>query len=285
MAMAQSRFFSEPSGTSIEIETSGRTIRPLVAMPATIVDEAQLTFDEEGLYTAAVDPANVAMVEIQASPTAFEAYDVLGADELTIGANLGKLQSALSDARLGKRTDDPVSLDIDETRTLVETEREYDHTTLSKTDERLNIDPDAIRQRPETPNLELSYTATVGVDAFCDAIGYIGTDYGRIFERDGDLVIAGERDPDEDGSDYATVVEMASVAEPENDDPTEGAFSLFSMSYLRDMADGLDDGKVTSLTVRWGQEFPLFLEFERAEDDELLYDGRYMLAPRIGGSD
>ena len=283
MASAQTRFFETASGAAVEIETSGRTIRPLLSIPAALVDEAELTFDAEGIYTAAVDPANVAMVELQAHPAAFEQYDIYGDEDLTVGANLNGYQDALSDARLGKRTDDPVSLDIDGTRLLAETEREYEHTTLSKTEERLNIHPDSVRQRPDMLNLELPYRAEVDVLALTDAISYLPTDYARFSERHGDLVLAAERDSEEDGSDYATVIKLDDVAEPAIEDYEEGAASLLSMDYLGDIGAGLDDGKVTSVTVRWGQEFPLFLEFERREDKELLYEGRYMLAPRVGG--
>jgi proliferating cell nuclear antigen len=286
MAAAQTRFFAEPSGESVEITTSGRAIRPLVAIPATLADEAKLSFDADGLYSRLVDPANVGLCEISATPAAFEEY-ILTGEELTVGTNLDTLQSALSDARLGTRTDDPVALDVDATRTLVEIEREYETTTLSKTDEMLNLDPEAVRPWPDPPELTLSYEASLDVQAFVDAVAYVGTDHVRVMERDGRLLFGGKRGPDEDGSEFETLVDLGDVAEPTRDEPTEGASSIFSMSYLSDLATGLKQGKVTSLTVRWGDEFPLFLEFERRTGDELLYEGQYMLAPRVesGGDD
>ncbi|RLM89582.1 hypothetical protein D3D02_06785 [Halobellus sp. Atlit-38R] len=282
---SQTRFFSEPSGESVEIETSGRTIRPLMALPTVLVDEAKLRFDAGGLHTTAVDPANVGMVGINAKPAAFEGYHVDGADDVLIGANLTRLKSSLSDARLGKSTDDPVELDIDATRTLVSIDREYDVTTLSRTDELLNIEPESIRQEPDIPNLELSYRAELDVEAFCDAVDYIPTDHVELGEFDGHLILKGDADGDE--MTRSTRIDVGDVAEPITETPTENASSIYSMDYLRDMAKGLKKAKVTSLSVRWGEEFPLMLDFQRCDDETVLYEGRYMLAPRIqsGGAE
>jgi len=281
MATAQTRFFGEPTGTSVEVVTSGRTIRPLFALPTELVDEATLTFDADGLHTRAVDPANVGLVELHAYPAAFEDYRVDGDDELTLGTNLGKLTSSLSDARLGKRTDDPVTLDLDATRTLVSIEREYETTTLSKTDEVLNIDPSSVRERPDVPDMRLAYRADIDVEAFVDAVAYIGNEHVELAEHDGHLVLSGyPRDDDETG----TRVDAGDIAEPAAGEPNPGASSVYSMDYLSDFTSGLKAGKVTSLSLRWGDQFPLYMEFERRTDDDLLYEGRYMLAPRIADS-
>jgi len=47
------------------------------------------------------------------------------------------------------------------------------------------------------------------------------------------------------------------------------------------MAEGLKSAKVDDVTLVWGEEFPIRLEFERTIDEEVAYEGCYMLAPRI----
>lgn len=63
-----------------------------------VVDEAILTFDDEGLRSRAVDPANVAMVDTELGPDAFESLDV---DGVEIGVNLSRLEDLVAIAEDG----------------------------------------------------------------------------------------------------------------------------------------------------------------------------------------
>lgn len=279
----QSHLFGDPSGNSIDIETSGRVIRPLFNVPAAIVGEAKLTFDEDGLHTSAVDPSNVALVELDVNPEAFENYDL--ADEgFTTGVNLSRVRRQLKRARMGKTTDDAVTMDVDGTRVLVTTERDYEHTTLTQTNEVLTIDPDALREEPGVPDLNLSWEATIDVQAFGDAVSDIDTvsDHVEVLERNGHLVMAGDDGSDRTGE-YATVADFGAIAEEYDSDYADGGeHSTFTLDYLTDMADGLKKAKIDELTLRWGDKLPIFLSFARHTDDgEIAYEGRYMMAPRI----
>lgn len=278
----QAQLFGEPSGNNVTIETSGRVIRPLMSIPSALVDEAKIRFEAGGLSIRAVDPANVGMIEVTAHPSAFEAFD-LGDEAFVTGMNLDRFESQLANARMGKTTDDLVSLDVDGTRTLVTTEREYTLTTLTQTNEVLNIDPDSIREEPEIPDLGLPCEATVDVGALTDALDSVNrvADHATVRERDGELVIAGEGDDDHTGE-YGTVANFGEIVGVRDEESFEGGeWSRFSLDYLRDMADGLKSGKVDDVTLVWGDEFPIRLEFERTIDEETAYEGAYFLAPRI----
>lgn len=282
----QARLLGGPSGDSASITTSGRLIRPALEIPTSIVDELKAHFTPNGANIRAVDPSNVSLCQLNIEAGAFEDYDIKADDELVVGFNITGLADNLSHARLGKRTDDPVRLDIDETRTIIEVEREYETADVHYADEQLNIDPDAIRQEPDLPDLDLSAKADVGVDAFVDAIKHLKTtnDYVNFQVRDGSLIVTGEGNEDSP-VDYSSAVEFSDVASLDEEAETDHAFAKYSMSYLISIAKALKSAKIDSLSMAWGEEMPAYLEFERQMDDTVAYSGQFMLAPRIGGAD
>jgi proliferating cell nuclear antigen len=75
------------------------TLSDAIAALRTIVDESKLRFDETGLQSRAVDPANVAMVDVTVPSGGFERLDV--DDETTLGINLETLADVLGMAESG----------------------------------------------------------------------------------------------------------------------------------------------------------------------------------------
>lgn len=282
----QMQLLGGPSGESATITTSGRTIRPALALPNALIDECKLNFTPDGLHIQAVDPSNVALITLDIHADAFEDYQVDAEDDVLVGVNLTALTSKLANARLGKRTDDPVRLDVDETRTVVEIERDYTNTSARYADEQLNIDPDSIREEPEIPDLGLPATATLDVDAFQDAVDHLTADkyYVTFRDRGNDLVLTTNAH-DDSPSEYGSAVEFTDVLDIDEDVPDGDLVSLFSGDYLEKITRALKSGKVDTVDVRFGEEFPTKIAFSREEDDTTLYEGEYMLAPRISSGD
>jgi proliferating cell nuclear antigen len=278
-ASEQARLLGDPAGNSVTIETDGRTIRPFFAMPAAIVDECKLQVREDGLRIAAVDPANVVMTEITIHADAFDAFEVAGETPFDVGLPFDTLRSQLRDARLGKRTNDPVTLQLDESVARVEIEREYDATTVERADEFLTIDADAIRERPELPDIDLDAKATVDLQALTDVVEHFDS-IGNHFEMKtpGDDLRCRVTDRDNDGDLVAgSTATFADAAES-----TIDGRAMYSLDYVSDFAGGLADGKVDAVTIRFGDEFPARFDFERTDEDgTVLYDGAYFIAPRI----
>jgi proliferating cell nuclear antigen len=279
-AFSQQRLLDEPDDTQCHVATSGRTIRPFFRPIDALVDECKLRASAGGLEVTAVDPANVAMVHIEAPAEAFDSYVMDGdADELVTGVALKDLRRCLSEARMGKRTDDPVEVSIGDGTCTAEVERKYERTTVRRYSEFLTMDPDSIRQEPDLPELGLSWSADLDTDALADAIEASRSvaDHVNIAESDGDLVVTGVGDDDL----QATRTTFEDVAEAV-EEAEGGEKSAFSLDYLEDMTTGLVNAKVDGVTIRWDQEFPIILEFERTdEDDQILYEGQMMTAPRI----
>lgn len=280
----QSTIFGEPSGESVSIDTEGRTIRPAMHILTVLADETRMRFDASGIHVAHADPANVGLLKFHAHPDAFDDYHVDADDAVTVGVHLTRLRKKLRSARMGKRTSDPVSVEFDESRTLIELEREYDRTTVTQTDEVLNLDPDSIRSKPEPPSMDLPWGATVDVDAFHDVAKTIdqSSDHIDVIGRDGRLLLAG--DSAEATGEYATVADFGPVDDLDGE-AGDDVLSKLSLDYVLDIAKALKKGKATDLQLRWGQEFPVMLDFERVADETTLYDGRFMVAPRIQSDD
>ena len=122
---------------------SADTLRTTLDSVSVLVDECKIHLEEDGLAIQAVDPANVGMVDLSLSATAFESYE---ADGGVIGVNLSRLEdiAGMADA------DQLVHLELDEeTRKL--------HIAIDGLEYTLAlIDPDSIRQEPDLPELDLS---------------------------------------------------------------------------------------------------------------------------------
>lgn len=281
----QATIVGEPSGKSAQIETVGNVIRRFLNIPGTLVDECKIHINADGLKIKAVDPANVAMVEIEAPAEAFDEFDVT--DEMIVGVNLDTLQKRASTARMGKNADDGVAIDFNATRTRLTVDREYGSTELERTDEWLNIDPDAIRQEPEIPDIvdQMHWSAEIDAKALKAAFDGVGasSDHAEIKSNGDDLQVFGRSVDSEGDITEATHITAEGVVETDEDE--DGA-SMFSLDYLEEFASALKTGKVDDVEVMWGDEFPAFFGFERTDDeDNMLYEGRLMIAPRIRDSD
>jgi len=280
----QSRLLGAPAEEGVHITTSGRTIRPALALPAALVDECKLAADAEGIHIRAVDQANIAMIDLTIHAAAFDEFAVSGGDEFLAGIDLSTLRSTLRKARKGRTTDDAVALDVDAVRTIVEIERDYDHSRIEFADEVLSLDPDAVRQRPELPDLGLPCSATVDVQALADAVDHIDIHGDHMaLARDGnDLVVSGGSN-DDSPAEYAAAVRFQdALIGDSGDDPD--VLSMFTLDYLKDISGALDTALLETVTVEFGDESPARFLFERTANETTLYAGEIMVAPRLSNS-
>jgi len=255
---------------SLTVVIRAEVLQQVVDQLLTIVDEAIFRIGYDGLAVSAVDPANVAMVDIEVDPGAFES---VGDGMFPIGLNLQRLDDYID----GASGSDPITLSFDaETLSL-----HIEHTNVEV--DMAGINTDMMRGEPDIP--EVDHRAEFEVDAkvFRDAVenAELVSDHVR-FEADvddGELAVSGEGDTDE----IRTVIGADELL---GANFTEGVTSLFSLPYLVGGSQGgskyggilkpLSSG--TELSGRLDQEMPIFLDYE--------FEGgfgnvRMMLAPRI----
>jgi proliferating cell nuclear antigen len=240
------------------------TLSDAIAALRTIVDESKLRFDETGLQSRAVDAANVAMVDVDVPSGGFERLDV--DDETTLGINLETLADVLGMAESG---DELVARLNTETKKL---ELSFPATGLEYTC--ALIDPDAIRQEPDIPDLDLGGEFVVpgrAIDRGLSAADLV-SDHIR-FEGVSDDTLRLSADGDTDTVDLA-IDDALIDGELTGDDQTE---SIFSLEYLNDITRPI--GSDSAVTVDLGSEMPVKLHFGMGDD----IDVEAMVAPRIQG--
>jgi len=227
-----------------------------------LVDECKVHINDDGLLGRVVDPANVAMHNpVTLDTGAFESFESPGA--ATIGVNLNRLAERIAAAKAG----DLIQLELDmETRMLNISYRNINHSIAL-------IDPDAIRQEPDStdPGLPNSMTATGGalseaVDACLMVSDHVGVDSRPDEEQ---VVFVGDGDVDD------TTVTFGHD-EVVSADVAEDAFSLFSGEYVTELLDPIP--KDAEVTLRFGDEFPMEWEWETSDGHQTTES---MLAPRI----
>jgi len=88
-------------------EIKADTLKGLVNVISTLIDEVKFTVTPEGMSLKAVDPAHVAMIELNMGAKAFVSYE---ADELALGLDLDKVKEVLKLSSAG----DVISMEHDE---------------------------------------------------------------------------------------------------------------------------------------------------------------------------
>lgn len=258
-------------------KSNGAVFHALHDLLDPIADEAKLRVRDDGLHTTVVGPANVAMVDLHFPADAFDVYDFGG--NYVAGVNIAKFGGAVGFAHKGQGPDggDPVTLTLspDFDKAEVEVVREDGELTMQ---ERWHlIDPDAMRQEPDLPDVPLSATADPSTKTLRDGLKYLyqTQDYG---------MVRLQADPDDpttltmvaEGDHSKGTLRFPEAVYPDEDG--DGARSLYSLSYLVDMAKAVHLSRMSKVTLNWGPEYPVKLQFQ---SEDWGVEGTYMLAPRI----
>jgi proliferating cell nuclear antigen len=82
-------------------------IKGIIDVTSPLVNEAKFNITSKGISIRAVDPAHVAMVDLELKSTAFEEYT---ADDMELGIDLDKLNGIMKLASTG----DTISMEYDE---------------------------------------------------------------------------------------------------------------------------------------------------------------------------
>lgn len=260
----QNTIFGAPIQENVRIKTSGRTIRPFKQMIGQIADEYRLDITNDGISVEVVDSANVCAIEIHMENTAFESFDV--SNETSIGISSSTFGSVLQHTRYGKNTDDTVTLVADDKHIESETLRDIGGTTAQVTERGEVIDPDAIRQSPDMPDLDMSASVDLPPKSFIETIQLMDANTGQPTRIEAGEYLTLRQNTEKNKRN----VELNAMVDGE-------ATAVYSTSYLADIATALKSGYVDTMSIKWDDEFPIFVDFEREDH----YSGRIMLAPRV----
>jgi proliferating cell nuclear antigen len=232
----------------------------VVSAAHTLVSEALVAIHEDRIRIRAVDAANVAMVDETLSNTAFDSWE---ATPGVIGVNLNRVDDILS---MGK-ADDDVHLDFDaETRKLEFCINGLEYSLAT-------IDPESIRARPDLPELNLPFNATLDSEVIEKATkaGNMLGDHMHIKTEDADILeFHVEGDTDEMTKEVRS--EEVSAISKDNED----VMSIFALDYVTDLKRVIKNAD--EFEMKLGHEMPLILDLSLSDDH---CDVTYFLAPRI----
>lgn len=247
-----------------------------------VVDECRLRWHKDGIHVAAVDPATVAMVDLNLSVDAFESY-VTPEDDRTIGVDLERLGEALALAD----GDRPVRFAAHPDRGMLRLESGDLEYTIGL------LDPDVVRTPPSIDDFDLGEISTATVGTTGRTVG----EAIRAAETVSDHLEVGvtRGTAGADPAFYAAAAgdtdEMVLTISPDDlrelsidveghgdnhDDATTPIRSLFSVSYLRAFDRALP--RDVDVDVQLASEAPIEVRFAFADGAGTV---RYLLSPRI----
>lgn len=237
----------------------GGELKTVLKTLSAIVDETRIHIDENGLRMRAVDPANVAMDDIELEAAAFESYD---ASPGLLGVNLDRFSKVV---KMANKTD-LVQLWFDTSTFKLVVYIDGLEFTMAC------LDPQTIRSEPTLPELDLPAGATISREALnrgIKAADMVSDHIGiEMVEDEGRLSIDAEGDTDNVRLDLQDD-DLQSVT-------LADARSVFSLDYLKDLVRTMPRG--VDVSLRFGSDFPLIIDYEIADGDGHV---TRMLAPRI----
>lgn len=232
-------------------------LKKLVDIVSPLINEVKINITPKGLSLRAVDPAHVAMVDLEIKPSAFEEYK---ADEMEIGIDLDKLNSVMKLAN----SSDVVSLELDEMANKLVVK-------VGNLERRIGLIDTTGMTDPKVPTLNLPakiilkaseiYQGIKASEAVSDHVSLMANQ--DVFE----LFAEGDTDTVNLKLPKDLLLEL---------NAPEKCRSLFSIDYLSSMIKPIKSDQ--PVTIYLGNDNPVKLEFEFADKNAR---ATYLLAPRI----
>ncbi|HEC81909.1 MAG TPA: proliferating cell nuclear antigen (pcna) [Thermoplasmatales archaeon] len=238
-------------------KVKAEVIKNIIEIASPLVTEAKFNITPKGISLRAVDPAHVAMVDIDVKASSFEEYK---ADEMEMGIDLDKLGGIMKLAN----ANDTVSLEYDEdTNKLI--------IKIGNLVRKMGLLDTAGMPDPKIPNLNLPAKVTIkaselfqGVrasEAVSDHISLTATkDTFELF-AEGDTDVVNLKLPKD------LLIEL---------NAPEKCRSLFSIDYFSNMVKPVKGEE--PITMYLGNDNPIKLEFDFTDKNG---HAVYLLAPRI----
>lgn len=232
-------------------------LKTLIDATSTLVDEVKVHVTPEGLNLKAVDPAHVAMVELNLRAAAFQEYK---ADAMEMGLDLEKFKEVLKLAG----GDDEVEIDFDPAgHRLV--------MRIGNVTRRMSLVDTTGMSDPKVPKLDLPahITLTPGeLERGIRASEAIADHVVLTADKDAfELLAEGDTDQVHLRLDKSMLAELKS---------SEKVKSLFSLDYFANMVKAAKGAP--GMSINLGNDYPVRIDFDLAGGNGHV---TYLLAPRI----
>jgi len=239
------------------------TLEDVVRAAHALVLESRVTIDDKGWHIKAIDPANVAMVIVDAPPDAFYKYELKLEEEaekekkgMEIGISIDKMAEILrSVSRSGN-----ISLAVKDTLFM-----EFGNFTFS-----LNLyDPSTITEAKKVPEINFTSEVVMNGEDFKRAIDAAKriSEYVTLSVKNGAFTVRAEGE--------GTTMEMKLSGEELFDFEEGDARSTYSLTYLTSIARVFANAEVI---LKLGNDVPVEVSGKIADGSVAV---SYLLAPTI----
>ena len=232
------------------------TLKGLVNIISTLIDEVKFTITPEGMTLKAVDAAHVAMIEMEVEKCAFDKYE---AEDCEIGLDLDKVKDVLKLAASG----DVIGMEQDDTHGRLVFK-------VGNITRRMNLVDTTTMSDPKVPQLSLTAKISLPVDELQKGIRAADKISDHITLKAGpgyfDMFCEGDTDS------VSLHLDGASV---EVDSDSE-VCSMFPLDYFSNITKAIPAG--TQISVELDNDYPVKLVFALADGNARV---NYLLAPRI----
>ena len=238
-------------------EIRSDTLKGIVNVISTLVDEVKFSVDAEGIGLKAVDPAHVAMIEVYIGKGAFESYS---AEPTEIGVDLDKVKEVLKLAVSG----DVISMEQDESHGRL-------IFKVGNITRRMNLVDTSSMSDPKVPQLSLQAKVEIVVAELQKGIKAAETisDHIALTADEEFFELSSEGDTDSaslrlDKSKLKSIEAKAKVC------------SLFPLDYFSNLVKAIPSE--TAVKIELDNDYPVKIGFDLADGNGNV---RYLLAPRI----
>ena len=238
-------------------------LKEFIGTVGSLVDEAKLIVNEDGIQIKAVDPSHVAMIEANLIKSAFDSYEAATAE---MGIDIDKFKTVLAVA--GK--EDMVDLEKDDklNRLVI---------SIGNLTRAMPLLDTAGMPDPKVPSLDLPASVSVSVDEISQGLkaSKSVSDHIALSTSKNSFRLVCE------GDNQNRVDLSLSKKQLEKLDSPEDTTSLFSLEYFALMVNSLPSDRI--LHINLGSDLPVKIDADLAVDDMTGAQGnvKFLLAPRI----
>ena len=244
-----------------QARTKADTLKEIVTIVSTLVDEAKFSITPDGIRLRAVDPAHVAMVDLKLNKEAFEEYK---ADESELGIDVTKLEQFLRLAKAGEIID---IMNDEEKRRL--------NVAVGNTTKRMSLIDTTGMSEPKVPNLNLPAKVTLKIEDISQGIKAsesVSDHIALTVTKDSfEMVCEGDTDQVQMKLLKDQLIEL---------ECEEKVKSLFPLEYFSNMMRAIPSQ--AKITLNLGNDYPVKIEFSIANGNGSVV---FLLAPRIESGD
>ena len=237
-------------------ELKSDTLKGLVNIISTLIDEVKFTITSEGMTLKAVDAAHVAMIEMEVEKCAFEKYE---AEDCEIGLDLDKVKDVLKLAASG----DVIGMEQDDTHGRLVFK-------VGNITRRMNLVDTTTMSDPKVPQLSLIDKISLPVDELQKGIRAADKISDHITLKAGPGYFDMSCEGDTDSVNLHLDGDLVKV-EADSD-----VSSMFPLDYFSNIIKAIPAG--TTVRVELDNDYPVKLVFSLADGNARV---NYLLAPRI----